>query len=93
LFEAVVEEREGVVLRERDEPEGQLGEVDGEGIFIDAVEAAFGDDAAGVEVGVFVGGNLRGGVVDVPGAAEVFAELAGGLDLGRRRSPWRGRRF
>ena len=45
--EGVVQEGEGMVLRQRDEPERQLGEVDRLGVAVHAVEAALRDLAAG----------------------------------------------
>lgn len=45
MLELVVEELEGLVLGERDEPQGHLGQLDGEGIEVHAIEAAFGHKA------------------------------------------------
>ena len=45
----VVEEGEGVVPGQRRQPERQLGQVHGHRVLVHAVEAALGDQAAGVE--------------------------------------------
>ena len=46
-LEGVVEEGEGPVLLQRDEPERELGHLDGHGVDVHAVEAAVGHEAAG----------------------------------------------
>lgn len=43
--QVVVEEGEGFVGVEGEEPEGEFGEFDGARIFVDAVEAALGDES------------------------------------------------
>ena len=43
----MVEKAEGAALGQRDQPDGKLGQFDRQRIQIDAVEAAFGDEAAG----------------------------------------------
>ncbi len=45
--QVVVEEAEGTPLGQRYQPDGELGEFNRQWIEIDAVEAAFGDEAAG----------------------------------------------
>jgi hypothetical protein len=49
VAQGVVDEGEGLVLRERDEPQRQAREADGEGVFVDAVEASLRDEAARVQ--------------------------------------------
>lgn len=63
------------------EPEREAGEVDRHRVAVDAVEAALGDKAAGVQLLVLVGRQGRASVgVDAPGLDEPRAELAAGLD-------------
>ena len=88
----VVQEGEGMVLRQRDEPERQLGEVDRLGVAVHAVEAALGDLTAGEDDLVLVRRNLGHGVVRLPGRDQRIAELAAGFDQRMRPSPWRDRR-
>ena len=80
--EGVVEEGEGVVLRQRGEPERELREVHGHRVLVHAVEAALGDEAAGVETRPRRAGSAAP-VVDVPGLDQLVAELAAGLDQER----------
>ena len=78
--QGVIEEGEGVILREGGEPEGELGEVGRHRVAIDAVEAALGDEAAGVEQLVFIGRDDGLAAVVQPRGDEGIAELAAGLD-------------
>ena len=59
-LQGMVEECEGVVLRQRGQPERELGQVDRHRVLVHAVEAALGDDAAGVEDLVLVGRDVFG---------------------------------
>ena len=45
--EGVVDERERAVLGERDQPQRELGHLDGHRVLVDAVQAALGDEAVG----------------------------------------------
>ena len=56
-FERVIEEGELVVARERREPQRQLGEIGGERVLVDAIEAALRDQATGVQFLVLVRRN------------------------------------
>ena len=76
----VVDEREGVLFRQRGEPERDLGEVDGHGVAVDAVEATLGDEAARGDNLVFAGRQLGRGLVGAPRLDEGVAELAAGFD-------------
>ena len=78
--EGVVQEGEGMVLRQGDEPERQLGEVDRLGVAVHAVEAALRDLTAGEDDLVLVRRNLGHGVVRLPGRDQRIAELAAGFD-------------
>ena len=69
-----------MVLRQGDEPERQLGEVDRLGVAVHAVEAALRDLAAGEDDLVLVRRNLGHGVVRLPGRDQRIAELAAGFD-------------
>jgi hypothetical protein len=73
VAEGVVEEGEGFVFAEGEQPEGELGQLDGGGVLVDAVEAAFGDEALGVVVGPAVG---------LEDALELAGAGPGGDDLG-----------
>ena len=77
--ERVVQKGQRVVLRQRDEPEGQLGEIHGERVPVHAVEALLGDEAAGEDRFVLVGRNLRAFVVELPGLDQRVAQLAASL--------------
>lgn len=46
--QGVVEEGEGPILLERDQPERELGHLHGQGVLVHAVEAAVGHQAAGL---------------------------------------------
>ena len=48
-----------MVARQRREPQRQLGEIDGERVLVDAVEAALRDETAGMQLLVLVGRNGR----------------------------------
>ena len=72
----MIEEREGVVLRQRGQPERQLGQIHGHRVLVHPVEAALGDEAAGVEDLVLVGRDARHAVVGVPGLDQQLGQLA-----------------
>jgi hypothetical protein len=57
----VIHKGERQVLAERYQPEAQLGQVHRKRVLVDAVQAALGDQAAGVEV--FVDAGILGGLV------------------------------
>ena len=80
VAEGVVEEGQGVVLGQGREPQGELRQVDGDLVAVDAVEAVAGDEPAGVDPLVLVGRDGRHGVVGVPGIDQDIAELAAGFD-------------
>ena len=77
--QGVVEEGEWAVAGQGEEPEAELGELDGRLVLVDAVEAALGDEAPGVEDGVLVGG-VAGDVLEAafagPRGDELVAEVA-----------------
>src|SRR5690606_966725 len=77
VAEGVVDEGEGEVFAEGDEREGELGELDGRRVLVDAVEAALGDEAASVEAGVGVlfgqGGEEA---LAIPGGDDFFGQEA-----------------
>ena len=78
--ERVVDERQRVLLRQRGEPERDLGEVDGHGVAVDAVEAALGDEAARGDNLVFAGRQLGRGLMCAPRLDQGVAELAACFD-------------
>lgn len=84
--ERVVEEGELVVLRERLEPERELGELDRERVPVDPVEAAGGDEPLGVQKLVLVGRDRGRAPVPRPGLDEPGGELPAGLDEERARA-------
>ena len=57
VAQRVVEEREGVLTCQRDEPERELGQIDRHRVAVDAVQAALRDEPPGVDDLVFVGGS------------------------------------
>ena len=77
VAEGVVDERQRLIARGADEPEREAGEVDGERVPVDAVEATPGDEAAGVEERLLVRGQGGG---PLPGADEVPRDPAARLD-------------
>ena len=80
-LQCMVQEREWVVLGERGQPEGQLGQVDRHGVLVHPVEAALGHDAPGMEDLVFVGRDvLRNQVVGVPGPHQQLGQEAANGD-------------
>ena len=92
--DGVVKEGEGMIFGQGGEPEGELGEVNGHGIAVHAVEAALRDDAHGEEfLGLIV--RERRGVRHACRHAlhEHIAKLAAGFDEERGASRRRCRRF
>ena len=80
-FQRVIEEGELVVARERREPQRQLGEIGGERVLVDAVEAALRDEPAGVQVLVLVRRDRRPRLGPPrPSLHQPLAERAAGLD-------------
>jgi hypothetical protein len=67
----------GGLRRAGEEPQGASRELDGERVEVDAVEAARGDQAAGVLREV---GEVGGVAVAGPGGLKLLAELAAGLE-------------
>ena len=59
----VVDERQRVFLRQRGQPERDLGQVDRHRIAVDAVEAALGDEPAGKDHLVLAGWQFWHGVI------------------------------
>ena len=55
--QGVVEKREGVIFRQRGQPQAELGEIDGHRVLVHAVQAALRDEPARVEHFVFVWRN------------------------------------
>jgi len=78
-FDGVGEEGEGLVFGEGGQPEGELGEIGGHRVAVDAVEATLGDEAAGVE-GLVLAKKLRLSTMGGPRSDEFLAELAAGFD-------------
>src|SRR4051794_39632983 len=76
----MVEERKRMVLRQSRQPERELGEVNGHRVPVDPVEAALGNNAAGVEELVLVVRNLWDAVLCVPGSDQGLGQLAAGFD-------------
>ncbi len=67
VLQGVVEEGEGMVLRQRRQPQRQLAEVHRHRVLVHAVQAALGDQAASVQQFVLVRRNvLRDAIVRVP---------------------------
>ena len=90
VAERVVEERERVLAGERHQPQRHLRQVDGDGVAVDAVEAALRHQPAGERHLVLVGWDLGPPAVRVPGGDELVAELAAGLDEERAPEPIAG---
>ncbi len=86
VAERVVHEGERFGAGEGHEPEREAGEVDGERVLVDAVEAPAGDEPPGAEEGIFVRVVGRGGPGALPGVDEVLGELPAGLDQERARA-------
>ena len=82
----VVHEGERVVLRQRHEPERDLGEVHRHRVPVHAVEAALRDQPAREDHLVLVGRDRGHLAVGVPGLDQRVAELAAGLDQERPRA-------
>ena len=66
VAQGVVDERQRLLPGQRGEPEGDLGEVDGHGVAVDAVEAALGDPAARDDDLILAGRELWSGAVGAP---------------------------
>ena len=73
--QGMVQEREGMVPGQGSEPKRQFRQVHGQRVLVDAVEAALGDQAAGVQGFIFVRRNPGHLVVHVPGFDQHVAEL------------------
>jgi hypothetical protein len=80
VAERVVDEGERVLPGQGREPQRDLGEVDGDGVAVDAVEAALGDEAAGEDDLVLVGRDRGHLAVRVPRFNQRVAEVAARLD-------------
>ena len=83
VAEGMVEEGQRLVPCQGGEPQGELRQVDGDGIPVDAVEAVACHESAGLDGlvrCVVVGRKLGRGVVVVPGFHQDVGKLAAGLD-------------
>ncbi len=79
VAQGVVDKRKRMVLGQGLEPERELGQADGEGVAVDAVEAALGDEAAGVELDGLVDRDFLGGLVVVgPGLDQRLRQVTAG---------------
>ena len=76
----VVDERQGVFLRQRGQPERHFGQIDRHRVAVDAVEATLDDEPAGGDDLVLAGRQLGRGLVDAPRLDQRIAELTAGFD-------------
>ena len=78
--ECVIYKGEGMVPRQRYEPERNLGEIHRYGVPVDAIEATLCDQPAREDHLVLVGRDRGHLPVGVPGLDQCVAELAASLD-------------
>ena len=86
----MVHEGEGVIPRQGREPKRHLGEVDCNRVAVDAVKAALGHEATGVDDLVLVARDLWPRVMGSPGIDQHVSKLAAGLQPLRGGGPGSG---
>ena len=92
VAQCVIEEREGMLLGKRRQPQRKLRQINGHLVLVHAIETALGYDAAGMEQFVLVRRNRRKGIGAAPGFEQDARPTGGRFPPGTRQSPWRDRR-